>query len=390
MKALVRKPSPRLEEGSVVHIERSAVDFELAVRQWDDYVDALRDHGWDIIEVPEDDESPDGVFIEDAVLMYEQVAIVTRPGTPSRTAEPASVEPVVRSLGYDVHRIEAPGTLEGGDVLKVGSTISSASPARPTPPGVEQVQAILEPAGATVIAVPVTKALHLKSAITALPDGTIIGWSDVVDDPSIFEVSGDARGPGAHRRPARWRAWLLISSAAPKSAALLASLGYEPVPVDVGEYEKLEGCVTCLSVRLRSNRPRSDRGTVSLARGPNRRSTSALGRQHHRGSGDTMISDHSPARRTLESAELVTECGYWGVESGGEGRGDGEGEPLFGVGSLPAGERNIERGERHGRGDLVLHRGTATAVYRRARLRVRRDHALRSERRRRGPAGWRR
>ncbi|MEZ5256245.1 MAG: N(G),N(G)-dimethylarginine dimethylaminohydrolase [Ilumatobacteraceae bacterium] len=194
MKALVRKPSPRLEEGSVVHIERSAVDFELAVRQWDDYVDALRDHGWDIIEVPEDDESPDGVFIEDAVLMYEQVAIVTRPGTPSRTAEPASVEPVVRSLGYDVHRIEAPGTLEGGDVLKVGSTISSASPARPTPPGVEQVRAILEPAGATVIAVPVTKALHLKSAITALPDGTIIGWSDVVDDPSIFEVSGDARG----------------------------------------------------------------------------------------------------------------------------------------------------------------------------------------------------
>jgi dimethylargininase len=251
MKALVRKPSPRLEEGSVVHIERSAVDFELALRQWNDYVDALRDHGWDIIEVPEDDESPDGVFIEDAVLMYEHVAIVTRPGTPSRAAEPATVEPVVRSLGYDVHRIEAPGTLEGGDVLKVGSTIYVGLTGSTNAAGVEQVRATLEPAGATVIAVPVTKALHLKSAITALPDGTIIGWSDVVDDPSIFEkYLAMPEEPGAHV-VLLGGTRLLISSAAPKSAELLASLGYEPVPVDVGEYEKLEGCVTCLSVRLR-------------------------------------------------------------------------------------------------------------------------------------------
>ena len=109
----------------------------------------------------------------------------------------------------------------------------------------------LAPFGATVIAVPLTKALHLKSAVTALPDGTIIGYEPVVDDPSVFQMFlAVPEEPGAHVVLLD-DGKLLMSSGAPETAALMRARGYEPVLVDIGEFEKLEGCVTCLSVRLR-------------------------------------------------------------------------------------------------------------------------------------------
>jgi dimethylargininase len=114
--------------------------------------------------------------------------------------------------------------------------------------GIAQLRALLEPRGAWVVAVPVERVLHLKSAVTALPSGSIVGWLPNVDDPSRFprfvEVPEEA---GAHvvllgdNR-------LLMAAGCPRSAELFAGLGYEPVVVDIGEFEKLEGCVTCLSV----------------------------------------------------------------------------------------------------------------------------------------------
>lgn len=251
VRALVRRPSPRLDDGLVMHDDPAPVDLGLARAQWEAYVAALVDHGVEIIAVPDDDDAPDGVFVEDAVLMYGEVAVITRPGAPSRAAEPLSVEPVVRSLGYEIHRIIAPGTLEGGDILKVGTTVYVGLTARTNQIGIDQLRAILEPRGASVIAVPVTKTLHLKSAVTALPDGTIIGWDAVVDDPSVFPAYlAMPEEAGAHvvlLDDTR----LLLSSAAPRSAEVLEGLGYQPVLVDLSEYEKLDGCVTCLSVRLR-------------------------------------------------------------------------------------------------------------------------------------------
>jgi dimethylargininase len=114
------------------------------------------------------------------------------------------------------------------------------------------LQAHLEPFGVTVIRVPLTKALHLKSAVTALPDGTIIGYEPVVDDPGVWNEKFLAvpEEPGAHVVLLDDDA-LLMSSAAPRTAELLQQRGYRIVPVDISEFEKLEGCVTCLSVRLR-------------------------------------------------------------------------------------------------------------------------------------------
>lgn len=249
--ALVRRPSPRLAEGVVEHIERVAVDLDRAVEQWDAYVAALGAAGWDVREVPASAEHPDSVFVEDTVVLVRGTAVVARAGHPSRRGEETATEEVLRGLGAHVVHLTEPATLDGGDVLKVGDTVYVGRSDRTNAAGVAQLRAAVQPLGSTVVAVPVTRVLHLKTAVTALPDGTVIGWEPNVDEPRLFprflpvpEEHGTAVVDLGEGR-------LLLSASAPRTADLLADLGWTPVPVDIAEYEKLEGCVTCLSVRVR-------------------------------------------------------------------------------------------------------------------------------------------
>ncbi|MGW7007239.1 dimethylargininase [Streptomyces sp. NPDC054933] len=250
-KALVRRPSPRLAEGLVTHIARSPVDTALALRQWAGYVETLRSHGWQTVEVAPADDCPDGVFVEDTMVVFRNVALIARPGAGSRRPETAAAERTAADLGLSVNRVREPGTLDGGDILKVGDTIYVGRGGRTNAAGVRQLRAAFEPLGARVIAVPVTRVLHLKSAVTALPDGTVIGHPPLVDDTSVFpHFLPVPEESGAHV-VLLGGGRLLMSASAPKTAELFAALGYAPVPVDISEFEKLEGCVTCLSVRLR-------------------------------------------------------------------------------------------------------------------------------------------
>jgi dimethylargininase len=250
-KALVRRPSPRLAEGLVTHIERRPVDPELAVRQWQGYVEALEKAGWEVVEVEPAPDCPDSAFVEDAVVVYGDLAVVTRPGAEERRPETPAVEKSVREAGYRVEHIEAPGTLDGGDVLKFGGTVYVGRGGRTNDDGIRQLTAHLAPLGAEVVAVPLTKVLHLKSAVTALPDGTVVGYEPLVDDPGVFgRFLAVPEEPGSHvvlLDDDR----LLMSSGAPRTAELFRERGYDVVAVDIGEFEKLEGCVTCLSVRMR-------------------------------------------------------------------------------------------------------------------------------------------
>lgn len=250
-RALVRRPGPRLSEGLVTHLQRTPVDVDLALGQWRSYVDALGAAGWTCVEVPPLDDCPDAVFVEDTMVVYRDLAVMARAGAESRRPEAAAAEEAVAAQGYRVERIVEPGTLDGGDVLKVDSTIYVGIGGRTNAEGVEQLRAAFEPLGAKVVGVPVTKVLHLKSAVTALPDGTVIGYPPLVDDPSVFEsflaVPEEA---GAHVVLLGDNN-LLMASSAPLTANLLKTRGYHPVIVDISEFEKLEGCVTCLSIRLR-------------------------------------------------------------------------------------------------------------------------------------------
>jgi dimethylargininase len=251
--ALVRRPSPRLAEGLVTHVERRPVDAELARAEWNGYVAALGTAGWQPLEVTPADDCPDSVFVEDTLVVYRGLAVVTRPGAPSRLPEIDGVEASSRSLGLPTARIETPATLDGGDVLAVEDTVYVGTGERTNLEGAAQLRALLEPLGASVLEVPVAGFLHLKSAVTALPDGTVVGHPPLVPDPSRFDrFLAVPEESGAHVVVLGPHT-VLLAGDCPRSAELYDSLGLETVVVEIGEFQKLEGCVTCLSVLVDVN-----------------------------------------------------------------------------------------------------------------------------------------
>jgi dimethylargininase len=251
MRALVRRPGPHLAEGLLTHISRSAVDGDLALRQWQGYVDAVRAAGWETVEVPPADDCPDAVFVEDTVVVYGDLAVIARPGADQRRPEVSGTETTLNGLENRIARIEAPGTLDGGDVLKHDGTVWVGLGGRTNEAGVKQLATLLAPLGAEVVGVPVSRVLHLKSGVTALPDGTVIGYPPLVDDPDRWpSFLAVPEAEGAHVVLLDGST-VLMSASAPATRTLFEGRGLRVIAVDITEFEKLEGCVTCLSVRLR-------------------------------------------------------------------------------------------------------------------------------------------
>lgn len=250
-RALIRRPSPRLSEGIVTHIERTEADPDLALRQWQSYVDALHAHGWETREVAPADDCPDGVFIEDPVFVYGDLAIICRSGAPERREELPGVEEAARAEGYRIAHITEPGTVDGGDILKFGGKVWIGQGGRSNDEGIRQLTELLAPLGAEVIPVPLTKVLHLKSGVTKLPDGTTIGYLPLVDDASAWESFLEVPEEAGSHVVLLDENTVLMSASAPQTAELFRERGLNVVTVDISEFERLEGCVTCLSVRLR-------------------------------------------------------------------------------------------------------------------------------------------
>lgn len=257
MKLLVRPPAKSLGE-EVDHTDdpEFTTDFDLAESQWNNYCRILEKWFYEIIFVKGDDTLPGTVFIEDTVVIFkdpnsdESIAVITSPGSDCRYHEIDEVKKEIFEMGIFMFTIDRPGTLDGGDVLKVGNTVYVGQSDRTNSEGILQLRKILAPRGWKVIAVPVTQVLHLKSAVTALPCGTIIGHPDDVEYPELF--------PHFLAMPEHGAAVLVLSdtevlmaTSVPESIKLVESLGYTVIQVDISELERLDGCVTCLSVRIR-------------------------------------------------------------------------------------------------------------------------------------------
>lgn len=251
--ALVRTPGERLAEGIVTHLQRTTVDVGLARGQHQAYVQALAGAGWQVVPVPEAPDHPDAVFVEDTVVVVEDLAVLACPGAPQRRGEIEGTRATVTALGLRVADLAdgaVPGarpTLDGGDVLQVGRRVYVGRGGRTSADGVRALRALLAPLGRTVVPVPLRGVLHLKSALTALPDGTLIGLPALIDAGGLPGLRVAPEEPGAHVVPLG-EGQLLIAASAPRTAAWLDDLGFDVVTVDIGEFEKLEGCVTCLSV----------------------------------------------------------------------------------------------------------------------------------------------
>jgi dimethylargininase len=247
--ALVRTPSSRLAEGIVTHIRRAPVDLARARDQHTAYAGALAACGWLVAHAPDAEDCPDSVFIEDAVVVCEDLAVLARPGAAARRPEVPGVAAMAGSLGLRTAAIAGPGTLDGGDVLQAGHSVYVGRGGRTNAAGIRQLRALLAPLGRTVIAVPLRSVLHLKSAVTALPDGTFLLAPQLVPAGLFPGARPVEEESGCHVVPLGADR-VLIAASAPRTARLLDDLGFTPVVVDIGEFEKLEGCVTCLSVLL--------------------------------------------------------------------------------------------------------------------------------------------
>lgn len=251
-RALTRGVSAAIARCELTHLERSPIDIEIARRQHEAYERTLSDLGCSVHRLaagPDDDEMPDSVFIEDTAVVFRELAIVMRPGAPSRRVETAAVAAALAHY-RPVRHIEAPGTLDGGDVLVVSQRVFVGSSARTNAEGVDQISRILTPLGYTVEAVAVRGCLHLKSAVSALDGGTLLinrEWTDASRFAAFELIDIDPSEPfAANVLPIGDR--VVCPSEFPRTSGRLERRGLHVRPVDAGELAKAEGGVTCCSL----------------------------------------------------------------------------------------------------------------------------------------------
>ena len=246
--AFTRQVSPRIVDCALTHLDRQPIDADRAAAQHAAYEDALRNVGFDIVRLPYLADDPDAVFVEDTAILLGEHAVITRPGTPSRADE---VHSTAAGLGNhcSVHWIAA-GTLDGGDVLKIGDTLYVGQSSRTDAEGTGALESIAQPLGYRVVPVELGRCLHLKTAATYAGRNILLvnpAWVD----PSIF--TGTEPLPVADDEPfaanvVRAGEHLIHAAGSPKTAQSLRDRGFDVTEVDLSELQKAEAGGTCMSL----------------------------------------------------------------------------------------------------------------------------------------------
>ncbi len=247
--AITRKVSPRFNECELTHIERIPIDLDVARAQHDEYVGALKRVGCEVVELPEEPNLPDSVFVEDTAFILPEVAVITRPGADSRKPE---TESIARALSpyRPLLRVTAPATLDGGDVLTLDKTIYVGLSTRSNKHAVEQLDALLGKFGYRVMGIELNGCLHLKSAVTRVDDATLLvnkNWVDVspFDGFDLIEVDA-SEAYAANCLPINGH--VIYPTAFPRTRRKLEQKGHRIVSVQLDELAKAEGAVTCCSL----------------------------------------------------------------------------------------------------------------------------------------------
>lgn len=249
--AVTRGISPAMSRCELTHLQRTPIDVALARDQHHAYEQTLRSLGWRIERLPEEPELPDSVFVEDTAVVLDEVAVITRPGAPSRQAETAAIAAVLGKYRPLV-RIESPGTLDGGDVLRVERSLHVGTSSRTNASGIEQLRALLLPFGYRVLPVTLQGCLHLKSAVTQVAAGELLINSRYVERrqfPGMSFIEVDPTEPlGANAL--LLGAEVIYPRSQPRTAEALRRRGIRVHTVEMSETEKAEGGVTCCSLLL--------------------------------------------------------------------------------------------------------------------------------------------
>ena len=251
--AIVRIPGSTLTRGITGHPELGAPDYERALAQHAAYIRALETLGVKVSVLPPLEEFPDSCFVEDTAVLGENWAVITRPGAPSRKDETAHILPAVRELYAEarIHRIAGPGALEGGDVMRVGDTFYVGRSARTNDEGIRQFTEILASYGCRVVPVMLRDALHLKTAVNYLSHGRLLVAGEMGGGADFAGFEKITIPPEeAYAANSLWvNGSVLVPAGFPRAEAAIRALGYPVLTVDTSEFRKIDGGLSCLSLR---------------------------------------------------------------------------------------------------------------------------------------------
>ena len=248
-RALCRRPGPNLGHGLTTS-SLGAPDFALARQQHDAYVTTLRDLGLKVTVLDAAADYPDAHFVEDTAVVTPHVAVITRPGHPDRRGEEESIEPVL-AIHRVIEHIIAPGTVDGGDILMVGNHFFIGISERTNPAGAEQLASILQRYGHTTTMVPVAAGLHFKSSVNELGEVLLVtseffGRQELGDYPQIIVPEGEEYAGNT----LRINNHLITPAGYSGVRQQIETLGLEITALDMSEVRKMDGGLTCLSLRF--------------------------------------------------------------------------------------------------------------------------------------------
>ncbi|MCP4219571.1 MAG: N(G),N(G)-dimethylarginine dimethylaminohydrolase [bacterium] len=249
--AIVRKPGRSLCDGiSSANLGKPV--YENALKQHDMYVKALRECGVSVTILEAEEKYPDAVFVEDTAVLAEKCAVVTNPGADSRKGEESSIKKALADFYQKIDTIEAPGTIEGGDVMMVGDLFYVGLSARTNEHGLEQFKQFLAKHGYSVQGVEMKEFLHLKTGLAYLENNNLLIAGEFIKRPE-FETFNRIVIDEKENYAANC-IWVnnkvLVPMGYPKTKAAIETAGYETIEVDVSEYRKLDGGLSCLSLRF--------------------------------------------------------------------------------------------------------------------------------------------
>lgn len=228
------------------------IDIEAARAQHAAYTAALAGLGAEVVTLPADEEHPDCVFVEDTAVVAGEVAIITRPGAPSRQGEVAAVAAALAGR-LDLHRMPAPATLDGGDCLRLGNTIYVGRSARTNDIGVSFLRQILSNHGITVVSVPLPpEILHLKCVCARLDDERVLVAEGSLPDDT-FGAAEVVRIPASESYAANVLAignTVLCAEGFPQTREALEAAGFRTIPLVTSEARKADGALTCMSILI--------------------------------------------------------------------------------------------------------------------------------------------
>lgn len=249
MLAFTREISASLARCELTHLARAPIDLDRARAQHAAYERALETCGCTVRRLPADDSMPDSVFIEDTAVVLPELAVLTRPGAASRRGETAAVRDALAPL-RPLAAIEAPGTLDGGDVLVRGRSVFVGHSTRTNAGGIAQLRMLLAPYGYTVVTLETRGCLHLKSAVTAIDPSTVLVNPSWVS-PELFSefdvIAVAPEEPGA-ANVVSINGRVIAASAYPRTIERLIGRGLDVLAVDASELAKAEGALTCGSI----------------------------------------------------------------------------------------------------------------------------------------------